>query len=208
MDDYIDGFSYTLEMFDTEMDGVEESERKSKQKIEKLKEKIKKEGFKHFRHERSVLTEDSKEVSLENGVIRIKPNKECVAITIRGRKQKTNEYNPHKICLYIEDINGELLVDKKHEANSDRVHISVDKGYVEPERKSGILLGTYDFQTIVRGFYQDFKFTTFYAGVAIVAGNDDTSLVITSFRGKEFIEIKKFKLQLECDRWYRRDEVK
>ncbi len=149
--------------------------------INKL-EKIKEEGYKYVNPISSKITKDSKEVSISNGILKISPVKDCVAITLRGLSQQDFKHDASLITLFLKTYDSELK-------NRDVVNISIISK--NPHQ-------------IWKGFYADSKYMFFNHGVII---NNNEFLEIKVSRNGKSLEIKDFKLCLECDKWYKTNEI-
>jgi len=198
--------------------------------IKTVHEYLKEDEFKNSKPVKSILTESSKEVSILNKSIKISPKDMVITIRGRYQssqfptqdetkslkkdfdffienKQKDNgetyegfikrridaisEHNPHMMCLCLEDSEGEFK-------ENDKIHISLSNG-IETYKKLDIYANE-NFDTVQRLFYQDFKIPNIFTS-GIVIKEDQKSFEITAFREKELLEIKNFKLYLECDKW-------
>lgn len=198
---------------------------------------IKIEGLKRFNPIKSILTHNSKEVSVLNNRIIIEPIDECIAITIRGLYQSVDMLSKQELTWLEEDFryyisnnkkeNGEMYEEfikrrlnciSDHNPHIHCLYLESNNGEIEEFSKIEVTLSTYpynDFIYLVPSqtrlietcYYKSFKCNMYDYGIMLKLNESiKNTLEIKVSKSKIPLEIKKFRLYLECDRWYKRNK--
>lgn len=112
---------------------------------------------------------------------------------VNKRRVMYSDLNPHVMSLYLKSNGVEL---NEH----DKVKIKLE---TYPYNESKYLIPCKSLN-IYTDYYSRIELHTFCHGIILKKENlIEQFLIIEAFRNNKTIEIEKFKLYMECDRWYK-----